>query len=142
MTTAEQKPARCPVSSTLVKLTPDMAGGVLLGRECNECGTRFFGAPAFCIRCTSASLKPVELSREGTLYTFTVVHQAPPGWQGPVPYILGSVKLPEGMRITSEIVDCPLEKVKIGMRMDLVFRTGGKMADGTEIVVYKWRPKG
>jgi hypothetical protein len=141
MTTAEQKPVKKPVSSKLIKLNSDNTDGVLLGCRCNECGTYFFGAPQFCIRCTSASLKPVELSREGKLYTYTIVRQAPPGWQGPVPYVLGSVAFPEGPHITSEVIDCPEDKVKIGMPLEVVFRVGGKLADGTEIIVFKWRPK-
>ncbi len=141
MTTTEKGSVRKPISSRLVKLTPDMTQGVLVGRQCNDCGTYFFGVPTFCVRCTSASLKEVELSKEGKLWTYTVVHQAPPGWQGQVPYILGSVQLPEGPRVTSEIVDCPQEKVRIGMSLALTFRVGGKMPDGTEIVVFKWMPK-
>lgn len=141
MTTAEQKPVKKAISSKMMKLSPDMIQGVLLGSQCNECGTYFFGAPQFCMRCTSDNLKTVELSKEGKLYTYTVVRQAPPGWQGPVPYTLGSVALPEGPHITSEIVDCPEDRVEIEMPLEVVFRVGGKMADGTEIVVFKWRPK-
>ena len=129
------------MSSKTMKLNEDMTEGVLLGSQCNECGTHFFSEPQYCVRCTSNSLKPVELSKEGKLYTYTIVRQAPPGWQGQVPYILGSVALPEGPHITSEIVDCPEDKVKVGMPLEVVFRVGGKMTDGTEIVVYKWRPK-
>lgn len=141
MTTAEQKPALKPVSSKLMKLSPDMKDGVLLGSRCNDCGTYFFGTPQFCIRCTSASLKPVELSKEGKLHTYTIVRQAPPGWQGQVPYILANMVLPEGPHITSELIDCPEDRVKIGMPLEVVFRVGGKMADGTEIIVFKWKPK-
>jgi len=141
VTTAEQKPGKKALSSKLMKLSPDMIQGVLLGSQCNECGTYFFGAPQFCIRCTSSSLKTVELSKEGKLYTYTVVRQGPPGWQGPVPYILGSVALPEGPHVTSEIIDCTEDMVKIGMLLEVVFRVGGTMDDGTEIVIFKWRPK-
>ena len=141
MATAEQKPVKKALSSKMMKLSPDMTHGVLMGSQCNECGTYFFGAPQFCIRCSSNSLKTVELSKEGKLYTYTVVRQTPPGWQGPVPYILGSIALPEGPHITSEIIDCPEDRVKIEMPLEVVFRVGGKMADGTEIVVFKWCPK-
>ena len=141
MTTADKKPVKKAISSKMMKLSPDMVQGVLMGSQCNECGTHFFGAPQFCVRCTSDRLKPVELSKKGKLYSYTIVRQAPPGWQGPVPYILGSVTLPEGPQITSEIIDCPEESVKIGMILEVVFRVGGKLADGTEIVVFKWRPK-
>jgi len=35
-----------------------------------------------------------------------------PGWQGGVPYLLATVKLPEGPRITAEVVDCPEGAIK------------------------------
>ena len=140
MTTAEQKPAKRPMSSRMMKLNEDMTQGALLGSRCNECGTYFFGAPQFCVRCTLNSLKPVELSKEGKLHTYTIVRQAPPGWQGQVPYILGSVELPEGVDILTEVIDLPKENIKIGMKMEMVLKVGGKDAEGNEIMVYKWRP--
>ena len=141
MTTTEPKPVKKALSGKMMKLSQDMAQGVLRGNRCEECGTYFFGAPQFCIKCTSGKLKQVELSKVGKLYSYTIVRQAPPGWQGAVPYILGSVILPEGPQIISEIVDCTEDIVKIGMMLEVVFRVGGKLPDGTEIVVYKWRPQ-
>lgn len=141
MTTADKKPVKKALSDKIMKLSPDMGHGVLMGSQCDVCGTHFFGELKFCLRCTSTKLKPVELSKEGKLYSYTIVRQAPPGWQGSVPYILGSVSLSEGLRITSEISDCPEESVRIGMTLEVIFRVGGKLADGTEIVVFKWRPK-
>jgi len=132
---------RVPVASSRLKLIGDGTEGVLLGRKCKDCGEYYFGAPRFCLKCTSAQLEPVELSRTGTLDTYTIVHQAPPGWLGPVPYILGVVSLPEGPRVTAEIVDCPQEAVKVGIPLELTLRVGGKSKDGNEIVVYKWRAR-
>lgn len=132
---------RVPVVSSRLKLIGDGTEGVLLGRKCKDCGEYYFGAPRFCLKCTSAQLESVELSRAGTLDTYTIVHQAPPGWPGPVPYILGVVRLPEGPRVTAEIVDCPQEAVKVGMPLELTLRVGGKDKDGNEIVVYKWHTR-
>jgi hypothetical protein len=142
MSDEEQKsPRRIPVSGKRMRMSEDGTNGVLLGRKCQECGATFFGAPRFCVRCTSGDLRDVELSTEGTLYTYTIPHLPAPGWQGPVPYIIGSVKLPEGPSVTSEIVDCRQEDVKIGMPLELTLRVGGKDKEGNEIVVYKWKPK-
>ncbi len=141
MSEAEQKSTqRVPVSKRL-KLWDDGTQGVLLGTVCKSCGVHFFGSPRFCLKCTSGDLQPVELSKEGILYTFTIVRVPPPGWQGSVPYILGAVKLPEGPSITSEVVDCPEEALKVGMPMELTLRVGGKDKEENEVVVYKWRPR-
>lgn len=142
MSEAEGKTTgRVPVMRNRLKLLDDGTGGVLLGRKCKNCGEHFFGAPRFCLKCTSGEMEPVELSKEGALHTFTIVHQSPPGWQGPVPYILGSVKLPEGPRVSAEIVDCPQEDVKVGMQLELTIRVGGKDQEDNEVMVYKWHPK-
>jgi uncharacterized protein len=137
----QKSPQRVPVSSRRLRLSNnDGTQGVLLGMVCNDCGTHFFGSLRFCLKCTSANLKQVELSKKGNLYTYTIVRMPPPKWQGAVPYILGVVKLPEGPRVISEVLDCPEEAIKIGMPMELILRIGGTNKEGNEVVVYKWRP--
>lgn len=142
MSTSEQKsPQRIPVVKERLKISDDGTEGVLLGRKCQECGENFFGAPSFCLKCTSGDLKPIELSKEGIVTTYTIVRQAPPGWQGDVPYLLAAVEVPEGPRITAEVVDCPEEAIKVGLPVELTVRVGGKDKDENEVVVYKWIPK-
>jgi uncharacterized OB-fold protein len=67
--------------------------------------------------------------------------QAPPGWQGHVPYLLATVKVPEGPFVTTEVVDCPDEVIRVGLPMELTVRIGGKDKEGNDVVVYKWKPK-
>ena len=131
---------RIPVISKNLRLSGDGSEGVLLGTVCNNCGEHFFGAPTFCPNCTSGDLKEVELGKQGILRTYTVIWAPPPGWQGTVPYILGAVELPEGPEILSEVIDCPQESLKVGMKMELTLRVGGTDQEDNEIMVYKWRP--
>ena len=138
----ERKPVqRVSVTETRLKISEDGTRGVLLGKKCQDCGQNFFGAPQFCLKCTSANLKPVELTGEGVVTTYTIVRQAPPGWQGDVPYLLATVRIPEGPHIASEVVDCPEEDLKVGLAVELTMRVGGTDKNGNEIVVYKWRPR-
>ena len=138
----EQKPIRrVSVSERRLRISEDGTQGSLIGRKCQDCGETFFGVPQFCLKCTSANLNPVELTGEGVVTTYTIVRQAPPGWQGDVPYLLGTVRVPEGPTIASEVVDCPEEDLKVGLPVELTMRVGGTDKEGNEIVVYKWRPK-
>jgi len=137
--TVDKVPRRIPVTEGL-KLLGDGTQGVLIGRCCRKCGEYVFGSPRFCPNCTSSELEEVELSKEGTLRTYTIIYVPPPGWQGDIPYILGSVELPEGPEIVTEVIDCPKEKLKVGMRMELVITVGGRDQDNNETMVYKWRP--
>ena len=70
--------------------------GTLLGMRCVDCGVVVFGPATFCQSCSSQRLEEVELSSQGTLYSYTIVRVPPSGWPGPVPYALGEVELPEG----------------------------------------------
>ena len=123
------------VDERLLRLT-DGSGklGVLLGMRCRVCGVTVFGPATFCQSCTGADLEPVELSGQGTLYSYTIVRAPPAGWPGPTPYALGEVELPEGPHILAEVVDCAHEALRIGMPVRLALRTVGERA------VYKWRP--
>ncbi len=130
---------RIPVIRSL-KLLDDGNDGVFMGSRCNKCGEYSMGKPLFCLNCSSSEFIPLELSKRGVLQSYTVIYVPPPGWQGQVPYILGSVELPEGIDILTEVIDCPKENIKIGMKMEMVLRVGGKNSEGDEIMVHKWRP--
>jgi uncharacterized OB-fold protein len=140
MTEAVQKTGkRVPVVHSL-KLIGDGTKGIFTGRKCRKCGEYFVGAPVFCLNCSASDLEPGELSTQGILSTYTIIWTPPAGWQGAVPYILGSVHLPEGVEILTEVIDCPRENIKIGMKMELVLKSGGLDANGNEIMVHKWKP--
>ncbi|MFQ6028218.1 MAG: Zn-ribbon domain-containing OB-fold protein [Dehalococcoidia bacterium] len=113
---------------------------VLLGTRCRECGVCVFGPAIFCQSCTSSSLEPVELSREGTLFSYTTVRVPPAGWPGPVPYVLGEVELPEGPHVLAEVIDCADAELKIGLPVQLALQTVEGVESGVARVVYKWRP--
>ncbi len=126
-----------------LKLTSDAgADGVLLGSSCRQCGVCVFGSAAFCQSCTAGDMTPVELSRQGVLYSYTIVRVPPAGWPGQVPYVLGQVEMPEGPHVLAEIIDCPEDSLQIGMVV--VLALASVKAEGSEAVkvVYKFRPQG
>ena len=137
-----------PAATTPVSVDPgrlrltDPAGaaGVLLGMRCPSCEIYLFGPAVFCQSCTAADLEPVELSRQGILYSYTIVRVPPAGWPGPVPYILGEVELPEGPHILAEIIDCPQDQLAIGQPVELALQPVAAADSGPTRIVYKWRP--
>ena len=140
-TTEEKMPHRISVAEKRFRLSQDGTKGVLLGRKCRECGEVFFAQPEYCLKCTAHDLEPIDLTGEGVVTTYTVVRQAPPGWQGDIPYLLVTVKVPEGPAIMTELVDSTEDDLKVGMAVELTSRVGATDKDGNEIVVYKWRPR-
>jgi uncharacterized OB-fold protein len=75
------------------------------------------------------------------VFSFTVIRVAPEGFETFTPYIVGLIMLDEGVKVTSQIVDCDIEDVYIGMPVESCFRklrTDGK--DGIICYGFKFRP--
>lgn len=56
-----------------------------------------------------------DLELQGVIESFTIVHNAPKGFENQVPYILALISFSNGKKITSQVVDC--KEVSIGMKV-------------------------
>ena len=97
------------------------------GSKCTTCGTVYFPPRAVCPECTShrqsiEKMVPFQLSGEGEVISFTVVHDAAEGFDMQVPYALGLVRTPEGPVLTGQIVDIEPGDVRIGLKVRATFR--------------------
>jgi len=93
----------------------------LLIQRCTGCGTPRFPWLPGCSGCGSPEWDTVEASGEGTVYSYVVVHHPPfPAFEPP--YAVGLIELAEGVRIVSNVVGVPYDKVRIGMPVRLEFR--------------------
>ena len=115
---------------------------ILLGTKCEVCGNIFFPMRSVCPNCRRDG-KPVSLafSGKGTVHSFTVIRIASEGFETFTPYVLGLIQLEEGPKVTSQIVDCDIEEVYIGMSVEACFRKlrdQGK--DGIICYGFKFRP--
>ena len=99
-----------PVLPGILRLDPP----ALLAGRCSACGDLRFPATTLCAGCGGELIESVALSTEGTLYTFSIVRMAPPGYEGEVPYAVGVVELPDGIRVEATIVAADLEALAIG----------------------------
>jgi len=94
----------------------------LLIQQCEDCKKYIFYPKLFCPFCLSRDLSWVESTGRGTIYTFTVVYSyQPTGFADDVPYTIAVVKLSEGIRIMSNIVQCPPEEVVCDMEVEVIF---------------------
>ena len=115
----------------------------LIGSRCPKCGEIFFPKKedGFCIYCQKTGMEETLLSRRGKIYSYTVVMQRPPVYyQGEVPYAIGYVELPEGVRVETLFTAPDLEKLKIGMDVELVIEKLNDDEQGNEILTYKFKP--
>ena len=109
----------------------------LIGGECAACGTRIFPLRDYCPGCGSAEPpRSTLLSETGTVFSYTVVHQAPSGWR--TPYALAYVDLDDGVRVLAQL-DVAHEDLALGLRVrvDLQVLAGPGDHDRT---FYVFRP--
>ncbi|MET9761132.1 bifunctional MaoC family dehydratase N-terminal/OB-fold nucleic acid binding domain-containing protein [Streptomyces sp. NPDC006372] len=93
----------------------------LLIQRCTDCHTLRFPWLPGCASCGSAQWDTVAASGEGTVYSHVVMHHPPfPAFEPP--YAVGLIELAEGVRIVSNVVGVPYDKVRIGMPVRLEFR--------------------
>jgi len=117
----------------------DEEGPYLIGGKCTSCQAVFFPKQSICPRCTGQSIEETPLSRKGRLYTYTEVYQKPPDYDGPIPYLIGRVLLPEGVFVLAQL-KAGKEDLKINMDMKLVVESIYRDEIGKEIIGYKFMP--
>jgi len=137
--TTSPGPARVPIRDGLLSAPLENLELVrLMGSRCDACGETTLGTNRVCPNCGKPEPRTLPMSRRGVLWTYTVVHHRPPGdYRGPdpfVPFALGLVELPEGLRVLAPIAGDPAV-VRIGMSLE--FRAAVRPGSaGPEVVVF------
>lgn len=90
--------------------------------KCSGCGKIYFPPRLVCSECKSRQFQTVRLKDEGKLLTYTVIHVPPSSFADQAPYIMGVVRLDDGVNVTAQIADCEPEEVQVGMRVRVEFR--------------------
>jgi len=93
-------------------------------QRCSQCLNFQYFPGAICRVCASAELVWPLVSGSATVYSFVVVHHVvTPGFPSDQPYVVAWMELPEqaGLRILSNVVDCPVGEVHIGLPVEVAF---------------------
>ena len=94
----------------------------LMVQRCAGCGVLRFPPRELCSGCLATDATWVEVSGRGEVYSFNIMHQVyHPSFATEVPYAVVVVKLAEGPKITSSVVDCPPHEIRVGMPVMVVF---------------------
>jgi uncharacterized OB-fold protein len=111
----------------------------LLGGYSPTSGRYHFPRGDVCPYTGAADVEPVELSRDATLWGWTAVTAAPPGYEGAVPYGFGVVELVhEQLRLITRLVEADPARLAYGDRMELVGEVVATDGDGTEVVTWSF----
>ena len=96
--------------------------GELRIQRCAQCGTLRHPPRPLCRRCGSFEHEWALASGRGIVYSYTVTQQAiHPALEGRLPHAVVLVELEEGVRVTSNVVDCPPDAIEIGMPVAVTF---------------------
>ncbi|MGW6393774.1 bifunctional MaoC family dehydratase N-terminal/OB-fold nucleic acid binding domain-containing protein [Streptomyces sp. NPDC055103] len=105
----------------------------LLIQRCGACASLRFPWLPGCAECGSPEWDTVEASGEATVYSYVVMHHPPfPAFDPP--YAVGLIELAEGVRMVSNVVGVPYDKVRIGMPVRLEFL---RVDDELELPVFR-----
>jgi uncharacterized OB-fold protein len=94
----------------------------LLIQRCTDCATLRFPWLPGCNNCGGPDWDTVEAGGEGTVYSYVVMHHPPFPAFAP-PYAVALIELAEGVRMISNVVGAPYDKVRIGMPVRLEFQS-------------------
>lgn len=108
----------------------------LMAQRCNSCG-KFFSFPpqGSCPHCLSNDYTWTQLSGKGKVYSFVNYHRAwHPSYEAKTPYNVSLIDLDEGPRLISNVIDCAVDQVKIGMPVQVIYE------DNEDYTLPKFRP--
>jgi uncharacterized OB-fold protein len=128
MTLLEPQREGVPVSRPSMAAEPFWDGcnrGELLFQRCTECGRAVFNPAPICRYCTSRSLEWQRSAGTGTIYSWTVAHR-PMSPAFTTPYAPVIVELDEGYFMLSNLIGCDVADVRVGLRVEAVFRDVGQ----------------
>lgn len=120
-------PVRCEYlytpGSASQKFLKAIKQGRILGQRCEGCGKVYVPTRGACGRCGLPTTEEVEVKDTGTVVTMTIVRVPSESIKVDLPYVAANILL-DGADITftSLIRDCPLEDIRIGMRVQGIWK--------------------
>lgn len=124
MDAEEERPYVPPPSVGTLAFWQGAEAGQLLLAWCRACQRPFYYPRLYCPYCDSEALEWRQASGRAEVYSFTVVHMRfdalPKSW--PIPYVLALLRLEEGPMMMSNVVNCSVEDIHVGMQVTVVFK--------------------
>ena len=123
------------VTSTTQNFWDATARGEFQLQRCATCSAIVWFPRAECPECWTQTLSSFTASGRGTVYSFTVIRKGAGDYEGKGPFVVAYVELEEGPRVLTNIVECDVDSVRVGMPVSVVWHDTGK---GNAL--YRFRP--
>lgn len=99
---------------------PEKGHTELAVQFCPACEKYIFYPREFCPYCLEVRPEWRECTGRGIIYSYTIVRKSLlQEFEDRVPYTYAIVELHEGIRIPTNIIDCPVDQVRIGLPVEL-----------------------
>ena len=114
----------------------------LVGEVCPHCDAKIFPPRDVCPNCGGEAKTQYAFSGKGKVYSYTIMRDAPAGYEENIPYTVAVVALDEGPKVTAQLTDLGEQPVEIGMPVEMVTRRIRQDGDehGMLVYGYKFRP--
>ena len=98
------------------------AEGLLRFMHCEACSRAIHPPAPICPRCKSRHVSPRAVSGKATVESYTInTHRWERGLDEPYAIAIVSIVEQPDVRLTTNIVNCPVQAVHIGMRVRVLF---------------------
>jgi uncharacterized OB-fold protein len=126
MNTTDAGPPPKPIHPTITPLNQPFWDGCrahkLKAQQCTHCQELRHPAAGVCPNCLATGYEWRELSGDGELFSYIVIHRGyHPYWAQRVPYNVAFIELKEGLRMFSNIIGTPNDKLKVGQKVKVAF---------------------
>ena len=129
-------PAPAPViNSTTAEFWKATTEGRFILQRCNGCDIVLWFPRRNCPKCWTEDVSTFDAQQTGIIYSFTVVRKGKGAFQDAGPFVIAYVELADGPRIMTNIVDCDIGALHIGMPVEMVFHDTGEGS-----ALYRFRP--
>lgn len=113
----------------------------LIGYKCVNCGwVSFPEKKRTCKRCRAApaEFQGIHMKPTGCVLSYVIQHRLPEGFQTPLPVAV--VELDDGARVYGHLIECRLEEIEVGMRVEAELRVMYEES-GQRVYSHKFRPR-
>ncbi len=95
---------------------------------------QFYPRPTSIYTGRRSALEWREVSGRGQVFSFTIVRRAREPFRGHEPFLLALVTLDEGVNVMSNVVHCPIEAMKTGLRVRPAW---SPLPDGRNLLMFE-----
>jgi hypothetical protein len=129
-------PAPAPViNSTTAEFWTATTEGRFILQRCDACDIILWFPRRNCPKCWTENVSTFDAQQTGIIYSFTVVRKGTGAFKDAGPFVIAYVELADGPRIMTNIVDCDVDALHIGMPVEMVFHDTGEGS-----ALYRFRP--